>query len=115
MRSVVDCIGMTCGFHWFVLQVRPVRHLRWLPDASTGAVRPVAVPQPGGLLHLAAHRENSLHRFHGHVLLHLHGPQFSRAGISGGQGCHEVELLLSPSTQVIHELMSSSLPLLVPL
>lgn len=56
------------------LQVCPVRGVRRVPDASLGAVWPVAVSKPGGLLHLSPHRENHLHRLHGHRLLYLHGP-----------------------------------------
>lgn len=57
------------------LQVRPVRGVRWLSDATAGAVRPVALSEPGGLFHLTSNRENRLHGFHGHGLFHLHGAQ----------------------------------------
>lgn len=83
--------------HMSPIQVRPVCHLWWLPDATPGAVRPVAVPKPSGLFHLTADREDGLHHFHGHLIIHLHGPEHGRAGLSGGQGCHEVDVLISQS------------------
>lgn len=67
-------------------KVRPVRGLRWFPDATFSAVRPVALSQPGGLLYLTAHGKDHLHCFHGHHLVHLHGPQHGRTGLSDRQG-----------------------------
>lgn len=72
----------------FCAQVRPLRGVRWFPDAPAGAVWPVAVSQPGGLFHLSPHRENHLHRFHGHCLFYLHGPQHGRSCISCCESCH---------------------------
>lgn len=83
--------------HTLPLQVCPVCDLWRFPDATPGAVRPVAVPKPSGLFHLTANRENGLHHFHGHLIIHLHAPQHGRASISCWQGCHEVEVLISQS------------------
>ena len=69
-------------------QVRPVRVLPRLPDAAAGAVRGVALPQRGGLLRFAAHREDGVHRVHGVRLQRLHAPQRGRAGLPGRQGRH---------------------------
>lgn len=79
------------------LQVRPVCDLRWLPDAAPGAVRPVAVPKPSRLFHLTTNGEDGLHRFHGHLLIHLHAPQHGRTHIPCCQGRHEVDVLMSQS------------------
>lgn len=65
------------------LQVRPVRGVRRFPDATAGAVWPVAVSESGGLFRLPPNRENHLHHLHGHGLFHLHGPQHDWTHLSG--------------------------------
>lgn len=71
-----------------LLQVRPICGVWWFPHAQAGAVWPVALSQPGGLLHLSSYRENRLHRLHGHSLLYLHGPKHGWTRLYSRQGCH---------------------------
>lgn len=98
-KTWAPCLHRCCCYnhHTLPLQVCPVCDLWRFPDATPGAVRPVAMPKPSGLFHLTANRENGLHHFHGHLVIHLHAPQHGRAGISCWQGFHEVEVLISQS------------------